>query len=573
MSTIEWRAGAKPKIPSQPLSSSSTSRPYSISIGDTLRRLGVPALALTGLWVGLLFLMIWHWTGYHLSPLTAGWRQWDRANHWNMPGVMPHGPLPPQVPPTVLLTMGLIFVAATAAHFWAVLNARRLRHAGQGTLWFILGATVVMGGVVLLLPNLFSDDVFSYILYGRIGALYHANPMLVTPAHFPHDPFLRYVYWRTTPSVYGATWLWPAEVLTHVAQRLGGSLPVYIALYKVMGLVCHLANAALIWGILVRIAPQRRVLGTVLYAWNPLAVIEFAGSGHNDALMLTYLLIGIWLAVRQFEMLAAVAWAAAITTKFILLILVPLWLWHVVLTRWRAAETHDLRLALRCAWEAGWRGGVLAVAVVAFMAPFWGGPHLITVLLHSPPTQRIDNSLLDLLVRFIPWPLSALLHKSRFILRKEYLPLFKDTGIVAFALAWLWALFQRVPRDLLAACAWALASYIVLASAWFWPWYVTWPLAFVALRPLGRQSLSVLLLAGGVLSIYAFLPDRASLAFGLRALFAFGPAIAYVGLARSAQVRHAVRRAGTGLFQAWHAGFTSPATQKTQGVRTPAPLA
>jgi hypothetical protein len=330
-----------------------------------------------------------------------------------MPGGTPHGPLPPQAQPAILLALGLIFVAASAAHLWAVLSARQQRRAGPGVLWFILGATAVMGGIVLLLPILFSDDTFSYIMYGRIGALYHANPMLVAPAHFPHDPFLRYVYWRTTPSVYGATWLWPAEGVTWLAQAWGGSLPLYIALYKLMGLACHLANAALIWGILARLAPRRRVLGTVLYAWNPLAVLEFAGSGHNDALMLTYLLLGIWLAVRRLETLAPIAWAAAITTKFILLLLVPLWLWHVVLTRWRRAETRDLRLARRCAWAAAWRGGILLVGIALFMAPFWGGPPLIALLLHSPPTQRIDNSLLDLLVRFVPWPLSMLLQKAR----------------------------------------------------------------------------------------------------------------------------------------------------------------
>jgi hypothetical protein len=146
-------------------------------------------------------------------------------------------------------------------------------------------------------------------------------------------------------------------------------------------------------------------------------------------------------------------------------------------------------------------------------------------------------------------------NQSRFILRKEYLPLGKKIGIIAFALAWLWVLARRVPRDLLAACAWALVNYIVLASAWFWPWYVTWPLAFVALRPLGRQALGVLLLAGGVLSIYAFLPDRASLAFGLRALFAFGPAIVYLGMTHSAQVRRVIPHMSAIMNRAWHVAF------------------
>ncbi|MBA3826379.1 MAG: hypothetical protein H0X24_21070, partial [Ktedonobacterales bacterium] len=75
---------------------------------------------------------------------------------------------------------------------------------------------------------------------------------------------------------------------------------------------------------------------------------------------------------------------------------------------------------------------------------------------------------------------------------------------------------------------WALLGYLVLASGWFWPWYATWPLAIVALRPLDRLTRATVLLSNGVLVLYAFLPLTAAPIFGLRAIVAFGPALGYL---------------------------------------------
>ena len=71
---------------------------------------------------------------------------------------------------------------------------------------------LVFAGVFRLtfatLPGLFSTDVFSYVMYGRIAAVYGQNPYVQPPASFPDDPFLAWVFpfWRDQPSVYGPLW-------------------------------------------------------------------------------------------------------------------------------------------------------------------------------------------------------------------------------------------------------------------------------------------------------------------------------------------------------------------------------
>ena len=68
-----------------------------------------------------------------------------------------------------------------------------------------------------------------------------------------------------------------------------------------LGLVAHLTNAFLIWLIVGRLSPHRQLLGTLLYAWNPLCLLEFCASAHNDAVMLTFLLLGIYCLLRGWE--------------------------------------------------------------------------------------------------------------------------------------------------------------------------------------------------------------------------------------------------------------------------------
>lgn len=488
-----------------------------------LAHLIAPALTLQVCWVLLWLITARCWLSYSPSPLTGDWRSWDNPDIWGIlhTSVALQYPPPPQ-PWQMALFVSVLLVASLQA-VWAVLRARNISTPSRRAIWFVLGVTLVMGLTLVLLPILPSDDIYSYIMYGRIAAVYHTNPLLFTPNHFPGDPFLARVYWVDTRAVYGPVWLSVSTLLTYLAQALGGSAAVYVAVYKLFALACHLANAALIWGILSRWAPERRVLGTVLYAWNPLALFEFAAGGHNDALMLTFFLLGIWLLVQGREVAAMVAWGAAIGTKYVLLALIPLWLWQVALTVAPAAAEDWLLLWSRRAVAIGWRVLFLAAVLVLLMVPWWSGPATAQAFTASPSAQRLDNSLTDMLARYLPWLVSGVTHQQPIDLRQVLSIDTKMVGFVLFAAIWLYSLFRKAPRDLLTGWTLVLLGYLVLASGWFWPWYVTWPLVIVALRPLDKLTTAVLVLAAGVLGIYGFLPYLSAPIFGFRALFAFGP--------------------------------------------------
>jgi hypothetical protein len=92
-----------------------------------------------------------------------------------------------------------------------------------------------------------------------------------------------------------------------------------------------------------------------VYAWNPLIIVEFAGSGHNDVLALLGIVGGLAL-IRRHPALASVPVALAAMAKVFPAVLLPVWI-------------------RRAGWPergTGWLAAALAgVTVVLALAPYW----------------------------------------------------------------------------------------------------------------------------------------------------------------------------------------------------------
>ncbi len=491
---------------------------------QTWRPLIAPALAMQALWLAIVAMTAAWWLVLTPSPLAVIPLHWQAPAGWNPV----HGPVGTVPGATawhlVLLVVTLVACAGPLA--WALTRARRIASAPRAMLWLVLGATAVMGLTLVLLPVLPSDDLFSYIFYGRLAVIHHANPLLALPSQFASDPFYAHIYWRGTRSVYGPAWLLVSDTLTALAQALGGSAAVYTLLYRLLGLASHLTSTLLIWGILTRVAPRRRLAGTLLYAWNPLALWEFAASGHNDALMIAAFLAGVWLIARDREKAGLVAWGLSIAIKYVFVLVLPIWLWRAMLRVPARPGEVAWRLWSRRAGAAAWRGALALGAGAVLALPFWAGPATLHALVASPPAQSIDNSPMDMISWPIGWLVASVTHRADS--HALVVAALKLAGLAALAAFLVALIARRAPRDQYDAWGWALFVYVTVASGWFWPWYVTWPLAIVALRPFDQLTIATLLLSVGALTLYGFLPVTASPLYGLRALVAFGPALGYL---------------------------------------------
>src|SRR5256885_3654806 len=88
--------------------------------------------------------------------------------------------------PVFQATVAIVAVlASTVAFLFALRETWRGNVGVRAVLW--LG--VVLVALVVVLPLLFSRDVYSYSMYGRMESIHHANPYVFTPRDFPRDPF------------------------------------------------------------------------------------------------------------------------------------------------------------------------------------------------------------------------------------------------------------------------------------------------------------------------------------------------------------------------------------------------
>jgi hypothetical protein len=181
---------------------------------------------------------------------------------------------------------------------------------------------VVLAAIIQLLPLLaplmLSTDPYSYWNAGRLSAIDGANPYEVRPADVPGDPSLAYVpdEWRNETTKYGPAF----TALSHSLALVVGDDPT-VAAWSFRALA---GGLMVLLTVLVSRIASRAAFAAAFVGWNPVFAIQFAGSGHNDILMATLVVVGLYAVHRQVTWPAGVSWALAVFVKWIPLILVPL---------------------------------------------------------------------------------------------------------------------------------------------------------------------------------------------------------------------------------------------------------
>lgn len=203
------------------------------------------------------------------------------------------------VAPATALATVMLFLAAVY-----VLSLVVLEHgvsARRSAPWIVLAAALMFQATLLYLPGLFSQDVFSYIAYGRLAAVYDLNPYVWPPSTIPRDPVLPWVaeVWRTYAAPYGPLWL---DVQSFMASTFGSTSIAQQAMsYRLLANALLLVNLGLVWLALGRSGQYDRAQRTTalaVLAWNPLVLFEVSANAHNDVLMVTFSLLALVLFAR-----------------------------------------------------------------------------------------------------------------------------------------------------------------------------------------------------------------------------------------------------------------------------------
>ncbi|HEY6539500.1 MAG TPA: hypothetical protein VIZ18_01120, partial [Ktedonobacteraceae bacterium] len=225
--------------------------------------------------------------------------------------LLPHLPFQYATAPPPLLEgwfdISAAFLAFLAIFVVYLLALRRL--PGSISWRFIKRSTLLIGCLYLLFPVVTSPDLFSYIAYARMAVLHNLNPLTTIPTAIQNDPVYRYIFWVDQPSAYGPTWAIVTSFLQGllVVFRNTYVMPMVLAL-RITGLVMHLISTRLVWMISGQfqqlngkpaLATRKRIRATLAFAWNPLLLLEACVNAHNDAMLVVFVLLMIWVLAKD----------------------------------------------------------------------------------------------------------------------------------------------------------------------------------------------------------------------------------------------------------------------------------
>jgi alpha-1,6-mannosyltransferase len=391
-----------------------------------------------------------------------------------------------QLSRAALATIGMIAVAFAALAFVLVLRA-----AWRGEISFraVLGLTLAYHAVVLLLPLLFSRDVYSYAYIGRIAGAYHANPYVLTPSDFPRDPLAAFVgpKWVSTPAVYGPLFTLISSGIT----RAIGSVAGWIVGFRLLATAASLGTIALVARLSGRLMPTRRAFSVAALGLNPVVLFQSVGSGHNDLLVALGVAGAFALLVARRELLATVALALATLVKVVAAIPLALLVVAVVARRPREERARALVAHVGVALGVGLlfaapflqtKDPTLGMAELAGHEGWLAPSRLFRRALDaiSGDTLGMVSRVLFGLVLVI-----ALVAIARWLLRRG-----SELDPMSEGVSWGWGL----------VCLMLLGPVLL-------PWYVTWALPLVWLLP--GVPRSVLLGASVALGVSQFSAEPA----------------------------------------------------------------
>ncbi len=215
---------------------------------------------------------------------------------------------------TIMLTLGALILLRA----WLRLG-QRLAGWGTGTLPLVVKAVCLWGGPLFFAVPIFSRDVYAYTGQGRLMAegLDPYNDGISALNNWfmlGTDPS-----WAENRTPYGPVFLWLARGVVGIT---GAQPDASVLFFRAIACI----GVALCVIFIPRLAAQHGVDGARalwISVANPLFLISFVASAHNDALMVGLAVAGVWCAANKRGFWGVVLVTASIAVKPITILLLP----------------------------------------------------------------------------------------------------------------------------------------------------------------------------------------------------------------------------------------------------------
>ena len=305
-------------------------------------------------------------------------------------------------------------------------------------------------GALAFQPIGTDNDMVRYMYDGRLQRLGY-NPFAVIPS----DPAVAGTHTDETRLMPSRNAQTPYPAAAQLFFRLVVTISNTPMAMKVSMVICDLLTIAALIAWLR--SSNRSPWLSLLYAWNPLVILEIALSGHVDALGALWIVIAAWMLSTGRGMRAAIAFVIAVASKLVPIVLVPIF--------WKRIRVRDAAVAAL----------VLAALYFPFRSagilPLGAIPNVVAAIRFNGPLFRA----------LIPWitPQGA-----------AAVALLGGLGVAT------WMRFTRTADDP-AAWAWPMAASLAAAPV-VYPWYLLYFTPFL----FTRAALPLIVWTYSVLPVY-----------------------------------------------------------------------
>jgi alpha-1,6-mannosyltransferase len=355
-----------------------------------------------------------------------------------------------------------LFLAYSIAFFNYGLLYQRIED--NEILNYIWVAFILRGAMIFSFPHL-SDDIYRFIWDGNL-IWDGIHPFLHTPdaflqTHRVTNPMYSTLYPLLNSPHYFTVYPPVCQTIFAIATQLFPNSIYGSAVWMklILGLF-DMGSILLIQKILKQnTLPAKNVL---LYALNPLIIIELCGNAHFEAAMIFFFLLGIYYWNQQKMGFAAIALAFSIASKLLPLLFVPFFVF------WSPQSDNTF------------------VKNIFFQTKFLGTLIISIFLLFLPlyNTQLVENMGTSLNLYFQKFEFNASIY---YVLRwigfqiLGYNPIAvvgPALGIIVFLTLFYWVFWGK--RTLYQNFLWSITLYLLCATI-VHPWYLTLPIAISVL--------------------------------------------------------------------------------------------
>lgn len=214
--------------------------------------------------------------------------------------------------------MAVIVITLTILYYFLLKYHKKIFTSKRQIIFFIILIACVFA---LMIPHSVKD-IYSYIGCGWTAANYYENPYEMSAQEIENkynvqDNMYENIatVWKSETMIYGPLWTLICSVLTALSF---GNVTIALFLFKLFNLGMHLLSCFMIHKI------TKKKMLVLLYALNPIILLEGLMDVHNEIFMITLILCAIYYTIRKKNLWIAVLFLALATAvKYFAILLLP----------------------------------------------------------------------------------------------------------------------------------------------------------------------------------------------------------------------------------------------------------